>query len=72
MSGRAPGCAGRALLHPLSWVSPSPADLEGGMPGLGPSVTIPRARDTERLAGGSRSRVPPDGGAMLTLLRLPF
>jgi hypothetical protein len=26
----------------------------------------------EPLAGGSRSRVPPIGGAMLTLLRLPF
>ena len=35
-------------------------------------VTIPRARADEHLAGGSRSRVPPDGGAMLTLLRLPF
>ena len=35
-------------------------------------VTIPRARADAPLAGGSRSRVPPDGGAMLTLLRLPF
>ena len=35
-------------------------------------VTIPRARADEHLAGGSRSRVPPDGGAMLTLLRLPY
>ena len=35
-------------------------------------VTIPRARADEHLAGGSRSRVPPRGGAMLTLLRLPF
>jgi len=28
-------------------------------------VTISRASADERLAGGSRSRVPPDGGAML-------
>jgi len=40
--------------------------------GLGLPVTTPRARADEHLAGGSRSRVPPDGGAMLTLLRLPF
>jgi hypothetical protein len=26
----------------------------------------------ESLAGGTRSRVPPRGGAMLTLLRVPF
>ena len=31
--------------------SPSPADPASGMPGLGHPVTIPRARDMERLAG---------------------
>ena len=39
-------------------------------------VTIPRAITNERLAGGSRSRVPYPSSkgqvAMLTLLRLPF
>src|SRR5207237_4823818 len=32
------------------------------MPGLGHSVTIPRARYSEPLAGGGRSRVPAFGG----------
>jgi hypothetical protein len=41
----------RALFHPLSRVSPSQA-----VSAL--RVTIPRARANERLAGGSRSRVP--------------
>jgi hypothetical protein len=35
------------------------------MPDASKSKWTPRA-------GGSRSRVPPDGGAMLTLLRLPL
>jgi hypothetical protein len=37
-------------------------------PGGLPSLTLAVAP----LAGGSRFRVPPRGGAMLTLLRLPF
>ena len=36
-----------------------------------PSASIP-SRDEVSLAGGTRSRVPPRGGAMLTLLRVPF
>jgi hypothetical protein len=52
--------------------SPNPANPETGMPGLGPSGDDPSRENNEPLAGGSRSRVPAFGGAMLTLLRLPF
>ncbi len=43
-SGARPASPDRALLHPLSRVSPSPADPASGMAGLSRSVTIPRAR----------------------------
>jgi hypothetical protein len=39
---------------------------------LGPSGDDPACAHIEPLAGGTRSRVPPTGGAMLTLLRVPF
>jgi hypothetical protein len=39
---------------------------------LGLSVTIPRARLIAPLAGGTRSRFSAYGGAMLSLLRVPF
>jgi hypothetical protein len=42
------------------------------MPGLGRSVTIPRANGFVLLAGGTRSRFSACGGAMLSLLRVPF
>ena len=55
---------------------PSPSDPASGMTGLGHSVTIPRASHSERLAGGTRSRVPPPfnmpASLSLPLLRVPF
>jgi hypothetical protein len=39
---------------------------------LGHAASIPRAKELAPLAGHSRSRVPPRGGAMLTLLRLRY
>lgn len=45
---------------------------ENAANGPGRSVTISRARNIGPLAGGTRSRVPPSGGAMLTLLRVPI
>ena len=59
--------AGRALFASLT---EPPADPELGKPGLGHSVTIPRAR---RGTPRRRQSVPRAafGVAMLTLLRLP-
>src|SRR5258708_2417186 len=39
---------------------------------LRPRASIPDASHIVLLAGSIRSRVPPGGGAMLTLLRVPF
>ena len=57
--------ADRALFHPRSRASPSQA-----VSAL--RVTIPRARHNERLAGGSRSRVPPDGSLCSRSCGCPF
>jgi hypothetical protein len=60
MKGRAsPRMRGRAVVNVAADVSALRA-------------SIPDASHTVLLAGGTRSRVPPFGGAMLTLLRVPF
>ena len=52
--------------------SPSPTDpARAGCPGVGRSVTIPRANGCVLLAGGTRSRFSACGGAMLSLLPVP-
>jgi hypothetical protein len=52
--------------------SPSPADPEAGMLGLGPSGDDPLRETNEPLARGQSVPRPAFGGAMLTLLRLPI
>ena len=57
------GRGGAGFPTGLKWSEPQERLRPGGLP----SLTLAAAP----LAGGSRSRVPPRGGAMLTLLRLP-